>query len=194
MERAFPLRRAQSPQRLEAESLDALAQRVARGDTGAFEVIYGQLADDLFLFIRSQCRGDLVAEDLLANVFLKAWRFAARYRPHSNTYRQWLFAISRNEVRDYWRESEPTIRLGDIDLPEPSDPRDARESEGAMIVVAKALENLTVLQREVVILRYFGEKSHAEIAEALGKREGAVRGLLTRAMQQMRKAMLDAAP
>ena len=194
LERALPLGLPDSRERLEAESLDALAERVAHGDTAAFEAIYRQLADDIYRFIRGQCESDLVAEDLLSNVFLKAWRFAARYRPRANTYRQWLFAISRNEVRDHWRASQPTIRLGDLDVADPTDTSRSRDVDDAMVVVAKALQKLTPLQREVVVLRYFGDKSHAEIAEALGKREGAVRGLLTRAMHQMRKAIRDAAP
>jgi RNA polymerase sigma factor (sigma-70 family) len=54
------------------------------------------------------------------------------------------------------------------------------------------LDVLTPLQRQVVVLRYFGDKSHAQIAETLGKREGAVRGLLTRALQRMRTVVRDA--
>lgn len=193
MEQSLPVPRGGAGRRNTPAALDELAALVAVGNTAAFECIYGEIADDLFIFLRGQCRSDVYAEDLLANVFLKAWRFGPRYRKGSNTYRQWLFAIARNEVRDQWRLRLPTVALGDLDFPDGQDPHDSRESEWAAICVSRALEMLTPLQRQVVVLRYFGDKSHAQIAEVLGKREGAVRGLLNRALQRMRKVVRDAA-
>jgi RNA polymerase sigma-70 factor (ECF subfamily) len=68
------------------------------------------------------------------------------------------------------------------------DPAEAREA------VSRALAVLTPEQREVVVLRYFNSKSHREIAQLLGKREGAVRAMLLRALRHMRKVMTDVAP
>ncbi|MCC7089297.1 MAG: RNA polymerase sigma factor, partial [Dehalococcoidia bacterium] len=91
--------------RLQALELDELAARAALGDRAAFERIYNLLVDDLYSYIRGQTRNETVAEDLVANVFLKAWRSAKGYRPSSHTFRRWIFTIARNEVRDYWRAS-----------------------------------------------------------------------------------------
>lgn len=176
-----------------AALLDQLAVRAASGDRAAFEQIYNLLVDDLYSYIRGQCRNDTVAEDLVANVFLKAWRSASSYRPGSSSFRRWIFTIARNELRDYWRTANRTLSMAGFDLTEESadgsgpDPADARR------LVDAALATLNEEQRQVVILRYFGNKSHEEIADILGKREGAVRAQLMRALRQMRKVMGNAA-
>lgn len=176
----------------EGAALDVLAQRAADGDTAAFEQIYNLLADELFAYICGQCHNETVAEDILANVFLKAWRSAQRYHAGSDRFRRWIFAIARNEVRDYWRASQRTLPFLDYDISDESEPPGSgRDPEEARRDVARAMSILTEEQRQVVVLRYFSNKSHEEIAGIMGKREGAVRALLLRALRRMRKAMVD---
>jgi RNA polymerase sigma-70 factor (ECF subfamily) len=57
-----------------------------------------------------------------------------------------------------------------------------------------ALNRLTNDQRDVVTLRYFGGKTHREIAEIMGKGEGSVRALQHRALRQLRKAVSESEP
>jgi RNA polymerase sigma-70 factor (ECF subfamily) len=181
-------------ERLQALELDELAARAARGDRAAFEQIYNLLVDDLYGYVRGQCRNETVAEDIVANVFLKAWRSAKGYRPSSNTFRRWIFTIARNEIRDYWRASQRTLPMVEFDI---SDERHSEAEADPVEVrrlVQQALSTLTDEQRQVVVLRYFSNKSHEEIAAILGKREGAVRAQLMRALRQMRKVMGDATP
>lgn len=186
------------PQVLEGDGrdpavLDRLALRVAEGDAAAFEQIYLLLVDDLYIYVRGQCHNDTVAEDLVSNVFLKAWRSARCYRSGSDRFRRWIFTIARNEVRDYWRASQRTLPILGMDI---LDERDAPEglSPEAHQRVDAALRVLTEDQRQVIVLRFFNNKSHEEIARIMGKREGAVRALLMRGLRHMRKVMLDAAP
>jgi len=193
VQESWPLSGVGSESRNEAAILDHLASRAAEGDRNAFEQIFNLLADELYTYLRGQCQNETVAEDLLANTFLKAWRSARRYRVGSHHFRRWIFAIARNELRDHWRASQRTLPIIDLDLAEEvpearDDPADVRR------FVAQALATLTEEQRQVVVLRYFSEKSHEEIAALMGKREGAVRQLLLRALRRMRKVMADAAP
>jgi RNA polymerase sigma-70 factor (ECF subfamily) len=178
----------------DARLLDALAARAASGDRAAFEQIYLALADELYRYIYGQCREPATAEDIVATVFLRAWRSAKAYRSGSLRFRQWIFAIARNEVRDYWRLAQRTLPLRDshYGLEDTPDVRD--NTDMAIAALMKALAVLTPEQRDVVALRYFNQKSHREIATILGKREGAVRSLLLRALRRMRKVMTDAAP
>jgi RNA polymerase sigma-70 factor (ECF subfamily) len=176
----------------EGAVLDVLAQRAAEGDTDAFEQIYNLLADELYSYICGQCHNETVAEDILANVFLKAWRSAHRYHAGSDRFRRWIFAIARNEVRDHWRTSQRTLPFLDYDITDESEPLGSgNDPEEARREVTKAMAILTEEQRQVVVLRYFSNKSHEEIAGIMGKREGAVRALLLRALRRMRKSMAD---
>ncbi len=173
------------------DRIDSLARRVADGDRAAFELLYSETVHEMFTFVRWQCRNDAVAEDLTANVFLKAWKSARSYRQGSRSYRRWLFTIARNELVDHWRRSRETLPIDGLQLPDLAQ-GDGGEQEVDAESVLRALERLTPEQREVVVMRFFNDYSHAEIARQLGKREGAVRAQLLRALRQMRKAMNDA--
>ena len=175
-------------------ALDALARLAAAGDKAAFEQLYLGLVDDLYTYVYGQCRDVAAAEDIVANVFLRAWRSAKAYRAGSQQFRRWIFAIARNEVRDHWRTNQHTLPMFDMDFGDASDDLTVLDPNEAREAVARALAILTPEQREVVVLRYFNSKSHKEIAEILGKREGAVRAMLLRALRHMRKVMTDVAP
>jgi len=171
--------------------LEELAAAVAAGDERAFELLYQRSVSDLYAYVRAHCRGEAEAEDIVANVYLNVWRSAKKYRLGSGQFRRWLFAIARNEVRDYWRAR----RGAPSELPLELASQTARSTRGDPVLrhtVERALEVLTPEQRDVVVLRFYGGKSHHEIAELLGKREGAVRALLLRALRRMRKVVEDA--
>lgn len=194
MQDSVSLPHVREADRLQALELDELAARAALGDRAAFERIYNLLVNDLYSYIRGQCRNETVAEDLVANVFLKAWRSAKGYRPSSHTFRRWIFTIARNEVRDYWRASQRTLPMVEFDISDERQPEPESDPVEVRRLVQQALATLTEEQRQVVVLRYFSNKSHEEIATILGKREGAVRAQLMRALRQMRKVMGDATP
>jgi RNA polymerase sigma-70 factor (ECF subfamily) len=175
----------------EATALDALAARAADGDQAAFEQIYTHMVDELHLYIRGQCRDPAFAEDILSNVFLAAWRSARTYRQGSRQFRRWLFGIARNEVREYWRRRETAIPMLDVDLFDHAEDGLA-PPDHVVETIDRAMAQLNEEQRQVVALRYFGNKTHEEIAALLGKREGAVRAQLMRALRQMRKVIVDA--
>lgn len=174
--------------------LDRLAARAAQGDRVAFEQIYLQLANELYTYVHGQCREAATAEDIVANVFLRAWRSARAYRAGSLQFRRWIFTIARNEIRDHWRASQRTVPMFDMDFCDEQITEERPDPLHAQLTVRQALGVLTEEQRQVVVLRYFNNKSHKEIAQVLGKREGAVRALLLRAMRHMRKVMNDASP
>jgi RNA polymerase sigma-70 factor (ECF subfamily) len=133
-----------------------------------------------------------VAEDLAANVFLKAWRSARTYKVGSNTYRRWLFGIARNELNNHWRTNHVDIPLDLVDVPDKDPSALTAQAEDLRDRVLQAMEFLTPEQRDAIVLRYFGEKSYTEIAQVLGKKEGAIRALVMRGLRQMRRILDDA--
>ena len=175
----------------EAATLDALAERSAHGDKAAFEQIYVALVEDVYAYVRPNCAEPGIAEDIVANVFLRAWRSAGSYRCGSQQFRHWIFGITRNEVRSHWKHYRPSLPILDHDI---YDDGYEVSAERARAVVTAALAQLTEEQRQVVVLRYFENRSHEEIAATLGKREGAVRAQLMRAMRRLREVLGDGPP
>ena len=176
------------------EILDTLAQRAARGDKSAFEIIFEQTSGELFRFARGLSGNDSVAEDIVAATYLRAWQSAKSYRVGTNNYRRWLLSIARNQIYDHWHANNETVPISEMDFaaPEVSD-REVTASE-VRGELDRLLATITPDQREVVVLRYIDNKSHEEIGKLLGKREGAVRAQLLRALRSMRKAVRDPAP
>ena len=168
------------------------AARAANGDRVAFEFIYNETVDEVYRYLVAQVRSATHAEDLAANVFLKAWVRARSYRAGSGKYRQWLFAIARNEARDAWRRAQRTEHVRLLDETDVVD-ESGRDNGAERTLMFAALAELNEEQRQVVILRFFAGLSHAQIADLLKKREGAVRAQLFRALRQLRKVMDDAA-
>ncbi len=172
--------------------LDDLAARTAAGNHAAFAEIYRLLADDLYLYLRGQCHDATDAEDILSTVFFKAWRSARSYRKGSRKFRPWIFAIARNELKTYWRNATRWEEPLTEDI---ADGRDGSTFDRveAQRLILRCMRELTAEQREVVVLRFYGNLSHEEIGRIVGRREGAVRALLLRALRRMRKVVVNVA-
>lgn len=100
-----PAHLSQDPERADAKrkgmSDEELLKRIARGEQLAFEALYSRYGTPVMRFLY-RCSGDqTLAEDLTQEVFVKAYRAAARWRP-TGTARAWLFQIAR---RHWWNRS-----------------------------------------------------------------------------------------
>lgn len=159
-----------------------LAARAAR-DFAAFAELYQRYLEPVYRFVRAQTRDRATAEDLTAQVFLKALSAADTFKG-DGTYRSWLFAIARNTVAT-WRAERKKKLVPIEDLPEHPDPAPSAQSlaiaseDRALLWTAVA--RLPEAQREVVRLRYRRELTIDEIARVTRRSSGAVRVLLHRA-------------
>ena len=127
------------------------------------------------------------AWDLVQETFLKALTHPDAYS-NRGSLRSWLIAVARNEALDRWRKRS---RMIDGEGPEPVD-NDAEsrilDRERARRLAA-VMEELSESERELLRLAVEEEFSHAEIADAMGKREGAVRVALHRLRSKLSARM-----
>ncbi len=125
----------------------------------------------------------VVAHSVECVVYLPKLRRAERFDA-------WLLRIAHNRaINEVGRR--PTVRLEDIAEPlDPSpfgSPVERAEHKAEVERLRRELLELSPAHREVLLLRFLHELSHAEIAKALGKREEAVRALQYRALRQLRR-------
>lgn len=132
-----------------------------------------------------------VAEDLVQETWLRAWRAADRFDATRGTLRAWLFAILRNVIVDFGRMQSSRPLTSPV-LPEVSSADDADAVIGA-IALADALRQLTEQQREVIFHGHVRERPHDEIAALLGVPVGTVRSRLFYARKALRRALADVA-
>jgi len=135
-----------------------------------------------------------VADDLLQEVFRRAWQSHARYREEGHE-RAYLLRIADRLVVDRSRRLGREINVDDATWHEvePAAPEDSPlddlargETSGEL---AAALDQLTLAQRRVLLLRYFGDLTFEEIAAALDCPLGTALSHCRRGLTALRKLM-----
>ena len=170
---------------------ESLVLEVQRGDLNAFSGIYEAYYDRVFRYILVRLNNRAEAEDLASEVFLKALQAVGDYKLKGAPFAAWLFRIAHNLIIDHVRRrnKRPTTELDDS-LPLTQDSPDELVELGLTSDdVKKAMVELTDSQRQVIALRFGGSLSLAETAEAMGKKEGAIKAMQHSAIQALRRVM-----
>ncbi len=168
--------------------------QAAAGDQDAFAAVYTRYFTPVFRYIYFRVRSKHEAEDIAQTVFMNALRAIGRYRDQGKEPLAYFFTIARNAVINYWRTRRTTpmsalehfFATKASDEPEPDEV--AIDAE-AGAEVREALTKLTEEQQEAITLRFMAQRTNAEIAEAMGKSEEAVRQLHSRGLRALREAM-----
>lgn len=166
-----------------------LIEACKRGDAAAFGELYDAYARKIYDFAYYRTHHRETAEDLAADVFLKAFAKISAFDPSNGTFSAWLYRIARNRVIDHYRTAKPSADIEDVwDLLASGDDvaRDAETRERLRAVEAH-LSSLPAAQRDVVIMRVWDGLTYAEIAETLGKSEAACKMTFSRAVATLRK-------
>ena len=173
-----------------------------KGDMGAFELLVRRYQDPLINYINFTINDYHRAQDLAQETFIRVFKSASRYEPKS-TFKSWLYTIatnlSRNEIRN--RARRKTYFLEDIvdeneDVYHSEYMEDTRfqpdillEKKERQQLIKKTLKQLPENQRVALTLVTYQELSYEEISEILDCTVGAVKSLIHRARQNMKKML-----
>ena len=145
----------------------------------------------IFTYVRYRVGSDEVAEDIAATVFLEAVERIASFTYRGVPVSAWLYRIAHNLAADHFRRDSrrPVEPLDDGVRTSSTTPDDIVERDVARQDLAVALEALTDDQRQVVLLKFIGGFTGAQVAEILEKPEGAVKSLQHRALKALRRTL-----
>lgn len=154
------------------------------------EQIWENLNRPLLQFIRRRVPDEMVADDLLQDVYVKIHtRIDTLY--DEARLQAWVYQIARNAIYDYYRSQRPTQEVSD-DLVRPDDIEDAEDAE---IKLARGLrEMLRCLPdeyREALILTDLEGLTQQELAQRLGLSLSGAKSRVQRARKMLRDALLD---
>ncbi len=172
-----------------------LAQRASQHDPEAFAELYDLYVDKIYNYVYYKVGNAAEAEDLTAQVFTKAWEAIGSYRWQGHSFSPWLFRIAHNLVVDYHRARRQTVVLDALEtgpyarFSAEDRPEQVLHHLMTMERVQRAISQLTEEQQTVIILRFLEGYSTAEIAEIMGKKRGAIRGLQFRGLAALRKIL-----
>lgn len=167
-----------------------LASARAGGDA-AWAAVYDELAGPLLGYLRA--RGAAEPDDLLAETMLGLVRDLPRFEGGEDAFRGWAFAIARNRLLDERRRvvrrpARPSADPGEPGPPAPAASQEALERIGAQRV-RRVLGELSDDQRDVLLLRLFGDLTVEQVAERTGRSPGAVKQLQRRGLAAARLAL-----
>ena len=161
-----------------------LVRRAQSGDRDAFAALYRAYVQAIYRYMLVRLSNAQQAEDLTAEVFLRAVDGLPRYSNRGLPFGAWLFRIARDRLVDYYRQSarRPTLALEDSLPSELPDPGAAAEGMALTQALSEALRQLTDEQRDVIQFRYMENWSLEETAQALNKSVNAIKALQHRAL------------
>lgn len=170
-----------------------LAVRMARGDRDAAGEFYKRFGEPIYRFIYFKVATREIAQDLASACFLKVLEQFARGLQVENI-RAYLYRTARNIVIDYYRKSgrAQVIEYAEETVGSNEGPLEINERVDLQLASERLVLSLRKIKdewREVLVLRYIEGYSNQEIAAMLQKSEGAVRVLIHRALQELRRTI-----
>ncbi|MFI0977680.1 sigma-70 family RNA polymerase sigma factor [Streptomyces sp. NPDC021093] len=159
--------------------------RTEREVQAAYDLYGGELVGFAFKALDDR----QLAEDVVQETFIRAWRSPRGFDPDQGSLRTWLFAIARNGVVDAMRRRRvregPGISSWDA-VSESSSAFDAVDRLLDRIQLGEALERLSPQHREAVVEVYFGGRTCAELGAELGVSASTMRSRLYYGVRSLR--------
>ena len=172
----------------------AVLERIARGELGALDDLYERYKTMSYSIAYRITNDATLAEDVVQEAFLGAWRNAARYIEGRGSVKTWLLSIVHHRAIDAVRRRRATVELPERDEAPPQALRlpDIWSEVSATLdadEVRAALGALTDVQREAIELAYFGGLTQVEIAEKTGAPLGTFKSRMRLGLLAMRKVL-----
>ena len=171
---------------LDYDTDDRLLIEAAQRDPGRFAEIYEHNFERVYAYIARRTNTREEAQDLTAEVFHHALSHLSQFEWRGVPFIAWLLRIAANKLADRWKKSSrDPVFGGDVDETEVDDDVERRT------ILAQLVGTLPPDQRLVVERRFMEQRSIKDIAQELGRSEGAVKQLQFRALQALRAQVRD---
>jgi RNA polymerase sigma factor (sigma-70 family) len=182
----------------EARDRDLL-RRIGAADEEAFRELFRRYSPSAMALARRVVRQSFIAEEIVQEAFLAAWRNAEGYREGRGSVRSWLMTMVHHRAVDAVRREESQRRraedaqAGDVLAVE--DPADAVVAQLGLPeerrAVRAALADLPAEQRQVIELMYFDGLSQSKVSERLGLPLGTVKSRSLLGMRRLRSSLIE---
>lgn len=165
-----------------SEARERLLVQAAQKDPAQFGDLYELHFERVYAFILRRVRERQVAEDLTSDVFHKALTALPNFNWRGVPFGAWLFRIAKNVISDQWRKSSREVVEDPPEAVDEVSPEQTEQIAQLFRMVAQLPED----QRRVIGMRFAEGKSIKEIAQELGRSEGAVKQLQFRGLENLR--------
>lgn len=159
----------------------------AQHDPGRFAELYENNFHRVYAFVARRVNSRDEAQDVTAEVFHQALKNIGRFQWRGVPFAAWLLRIAANALADRWQRAARGVEVpaDEAGMENETGPADAAEVERRAMLF-QLVDRLPADQRLVITRRFVDQKSVREIAQELGRSEGAVKQLQFRALETLR--------
>ena len=171
-----------------------LIQLAIAGDVAATAALYERHVDAIYRYVAYRVNDPRAAEDITADVFLRALEGLNQYDERGLPFTAWLYRISHARVVDHWRAGHrhPIVPLESLSEQEMG------SDDSALAVdvlqhraLRAALKVITSEQQEVLVLKFVQGLSNEEISPIVNKTVGAVKALQHRGLEALARLLKE---
>jgi len=173
------------------EESDAALIARAKEDPEAFGLLYERYVGSIYNYIYYRTGNHHDAEDLTARTFYRALKHISRYVDRGAPFSAWLYRIAHNVVANWHRDrsrrqiiSLDELVMGTLKREEPATLAEEREEQDMLL---QAVRRLPPERQQLLILKFVEQMSNAEIAQVMGRTEGAIKSLYHRTLVALRE-------
>jgi RNA polymerase sigma-70 factor (ECF subfamily) len=161
------------------------------GDADAFSILYRAYVQPIYHYLLLRVPNTALAEDLTAEVFLRAVDVLPRYSQRGLPFGAWLFRVAHDRLTDYYRQAarRPIAELSESLISEQPDPGQLAENSQQVQALHQAMAQLTDEQRDVIQFRFMEDWSLEQTAQVMNKTVNAVKALQHRALNSLNRLL-----
>lgn len=173
------------------ENLSDIVLRAQKGDKKAFEVLYNEYYKKLYRYCMINIYKSELAQDLCQETFIRAWKSLPTFTlANGGTFQAYLFRIARNLIIDLSRKKKEFSLAEYVEIETHENFEEQIDKEDEIKKMKQALSKLEEVDRQIIILRYFEEMGHSEVAKIIGIKEGALRVRTIRLLKKLKNIII----
>ena len=179
---------------LESVDLDSLLDGVRAGDKAAFSALYDAIAPQVLGLATHILRDQAQAEEVTQEVLVEVWQKAHTFDPGRGSAKSWVLRLAKSRSIDRlrsWRSAQArdtedfNLQLTTWVAPAEEEAEQRLESQE----LQELIDSIGEPHRSALMLAYFGEYTHQEIADATGVALGTAKTRVRDGLQKLRKAV-----
>lgn len=181
---------------VDRETLESLMLLTQQGDAAAFARLYDHIAPNVLGLSLQILHDQAQAEEVTQEVFIEVWQHAADFDPAKGSAKAWILRRARLRAIDRVRSAIATMKRDDREaFLVASINKESVEDEALRNVqrhaVRTALEIMGEPHKTAILLAYFGDMTHAELAEATGVPLGTAKTRVRDGLRKLEKILKE---
>lgn len=167
-----------------------IIKKCQEGRIEEFSILYDRYIKKIYSFLYFRTNKVELAEDLTSQTFLKALKAIDKFNVKENYFSAWLYKIARNNLIDYYRGEKEIFDIDSLyDLGVDNEEDEKVDRNLNTLKIKQCLNNLSVEQKEIIVLKVWDELSYSEISEIVGKSADNCKVIFSRALKKLKKEM-----